>query len=59
MYPLRPSSVLRDEDVRAAYERAVEGGAEPVTEPRTTPWGQQVAYVRDRDGNLIELASPI
>ena len=47
------------EDVPAAFERAVEAGAEAVTEPQTKPWGQAVAYVRDRDGNLIELASPI
>ena len=47
------------EDVPAAFERDVEAGAEAVTEPQTKPWGQAVAYVRDRDGNLIELASPI
>ena len=47
------------DDVRAAFERAAAAGAEPVSEPQTKPWGQQVAYVRDRDGNLIELASPI
>jgi lactoylglutathione lyase len=47
------------EDVPAAFTRAVEAGAEGVTEPQTKPWGQAVAYVRDRDGNLIELASPI
>lgn len=47
------------DDVRAAFKRAVEAGAEAVTEPQTKPWGQAVAYVRDRDGNLIELASPI
>jgi hypothetical protein len=29
-----------------------------VTAPQTKPWGQDVAYVRDLDGNLIELASP-
>ena len=46
------------EDVTAAFERAVEAGAEPVNEPQTKPWGQDVAYVRDADGNLIELASP-
>ena len=47
------------EDVPAAFQRALEAGAEAVTEPQTKPWGQAVAYVRDRDGNLIELASPI
>ena len=33
-------------------------GAEPVTAPQTKPWGQDVAYVRDPDGNLVEIASP-
>jgi lactoylglutathione lyase len=46
------------EDVGGAFERAVREGAEPVTAPQTKPWGQDVAYVRDVDGNLIELASP-
>jgi lactoylglutathione lyase len=46
------------EDVAGAFERAVREGAEPVTAPQTKPWGQDVAYVRDADGNLIELASP-
>jgi lactoylglutathione lyase len=46
------------EDVAGSYDRAVRGGAGPVTPPHTTPWGQDVAYVRDVDGNLIELASP-
>jgi lactoylglutathione lyase len=46
------------DDVAAAYQQAVGAGAEPVTPPQTKPWGQDVAYVRDADGNLIELASP-
>jgi lactoylglutathione lyase len=45
-------------DVQGAFNRAIEAGAEPVTEPQTKPWGQQVAYVRDLDGNLVEIASP-
>lgn len=46
------------DDVPGAFERAVQEGAEPVTPPQTKPWGQHVAYVRDPDGNLVELASP-
>jgi lactoylglutathione lyase len=46
------------DDVPGAYERAVREGAEPVTPPQTKPWGQDLAYVRDPDGNLVELASP-
>jgi lactoylglutathione lyase len=47
------------EDVGSAYERAVREGAEPVTAPQTKPWGQDVAYVRDPDGTLVEIASPV
>jgi lactoylglutathione lyase len=46
------------EDVAAGYQLAVDGGAEPVSEPARKPWGQDVAYVRDPDGVLVEIASP-
>ena len=46
------------ENVQAAFDRAVEEGAAAVSPPQTKPWGQDVAYVRDPDGNLVELASP-
>jgi catechol 2,3-dioxygenase-like lactoylglutathione lyase family enzyme len=45
-------------DVQRAFDRAITEGAEAVTPPQTKPWGQDVAYVRDPDGNLVELASP-
>ena len=47
------------EDVPTAYAAAVAAGAEPVTEPSKKPWGQQVAFVRDPDGVLVEIASPV
>ena len=46
-------------DVPAAYDRAVSAGAAPVTAPKTKPWGQTVAYVRDLDGHLVELCTPL
>jgi lactoylglutathione lyase len=46
------------DDVGAAFERAVREGAERVSAPQTKPWGQKVAYVRDPDGTLVEIASP-
>jgi lactoylglutathione lyase len=46
------------DDVQGAFDRAITEGAEAVTPPQTKPWGQHVAYVRDPDGNLVELASP-
>lgn len=46
-------------DVRAAYELAVAAGATAVAPPTAKPWGQVVAYVRDVDGFLVELCSPM
>jgi lactoylglutathione lyase len=46
------------DDVPGAFARAVAEGAKEVTAPQTKPWGQDVAYVRDPDGNLVEIASP-
>ena len=46
-------------DVQAAFDRAVEAGAVEVSPPVSKPWGQQVGYVRDIDGVLVEIASPI
>lgn len=46
-------------DVPAAYTRAVEAGAAPLAKPETKPWGQTVAYVRDGQGFVVELCSPM
>jgi uncharacterized glyoxalase superfamily protein PhnB len=46
------------DDPPAAFARAVENGASALVEPKTTSWGQVVAYVRDPFGTLVELASP-
>lgn len=47
------------EDVAEAYERALSKGCMPVAAPTAKPWGQVVSYVRDLDGCLVEIASPI
>lgn len=46
-------------DVVEAYERAIGAGASPTADPEIKPWGQTVAYVRDPDGVLIEIATPL
>jgi lactoylglutathione lyase len=46
-------------EVEAAYNTAVEAGAKAEAPPKTKPWGQVVAYVRDPDGVLVELCSPM
>ncbi len=45
------------DDVAAAFSHAIETGAVVVVDPKVKPWGQTVAYVRDLDGILIEIAS--
>ena len=50
---------LITDDVAGAYQRALAGGAHHVTVPAEKPWGQIVAYVRDMNGILVELCSPI
>lgn len=47
------------EDIQAAFDRAIAAGAIALVEPKVKPWGQTVAYVRDLDGILVELASPM
>lgn len=47
------------DDVQAAYDHAVAHGATPLLAPIVKPWGQTVAYVRDINGVLIELCSPM
>ena len=47
------------EDVAAAFDRAVAAGAEPLAPPAAKPWGQTVAYVRDVNGALVELCTPM
>ena len=46
-------------DVAAAYEHAVAKRCNPVAPPTENPWGQTVSYLRDLNGCLVEIASPI
>jgi lactoylglutathione lyase len=46
------------DDVPAAYERALAAGATAVAAPAAKPWGQIVAFVRDKDGITVEICSP-
>src|SRR5581483_10618431 len=50
---------LVTDDVAGAFAGAVKAGAVPVAEPKQKPWGQVVAYVRDPNGFLVEICSPV
>lgn len=48
---------LVTDDVPGAFRRAVEAGGAHLAEPTEKPWGQTVAYVRELNGVIVELAS--
>jgi len=57
--PLGIELAFVTENVSAAYAKALSAGAVSIAEPCEKPWGQTVAYVRDEDGVIVELCSPM
>lgn len=47
------------DDVQATIKKSIEAGAKLYAEPKEKPWGQVVGYVRDLDGFLIEICTPV
>lgn len=47
------------DNVDAAYAKALAAGAAASMAPAGKPWGQTVAYVRDLNGFLVELCTPM
>ncbi len=47
------------DNVEGTIQKAVKAGAIITENPKQKPWGQTVAYVRDIDGFLIEICSPM
>lgn len=47
------------DNVEATLQAASKAGGTIMEFPNTTSWGQVVAYVRDPDGFLVEICTPI
>ena len=47
------------DNVEETVQSAVNAGGTILETPKTKPWGQVVAYVRDLDGFLIEICTPM
>jgi predicted enzyme related to lactoylglutathione lyase len=47
------------DDVDAAFASLTAAGAAVVADPSDRPWGERVASVRDPDGNVVHLGSPL
>jgi uncharacterized glyoxalase superfamily protein PhnB len=50
---------LVTENVQEVIEKALNSGAILEENPIEKPWGQTVAYIRDLDGFLLEICTPI
>ena len=57
--PLGVEVAFATEDVEKAYQAAIDAGALEVSRPAVKPWGQTVGYVRDNNGFLVEICTPI
>ena len=57
--PLGAEIALTTVDVPVLYSRAVKAGATEISAPAKKPWGQTVSYLRDPEGHLIELCTPM
>jgi catechol 2,3-dioxygenase-like lactoylglutathione lyase family enzyme len=64
--PIRPDAppvgieiCLICDDVPAAFAHAVGHGAVALAPPLVKPWGQVVAFLRDCNGALVEIATPV
>lgn len=47
------------DDVAAAVAAAVKCGGTLSVAPKVKPWGQTVAYIRDINGFLVEICTPV
>ncbi len=50
---------LETDDVAAGLQQAIVAGATLQQEPTEMPWGQTIAYVKDPNGFLLELCTPV
>jgi len=57
--PIGIEMAFTTENIEADFQKAIDAGATefvPITEK---PWGQKVGYVRDNNGFLIEICTPV
>ena len=47
------------ENIETDFKKAIEAGAQKIANIKTKPWGQKVGYLRDNNGFLIEICTPM
>lgn len=57
--PFGAELAFTTENIEIDFKKAIEAGAIVFEQLNEKPWGQKVAYVRDNNGFLIEICTPI
>jgi len=57
--PIGMEMAFVTEDIETDFQKAIEAGAIEFEKIKQKPWGQKVGYLRDINGILIELCTPI
>lgn len=57
--PFGMELAFTSEKIEEDFERAIKAGAIEVQSIMEKPWGQKVGYVRDHNGFLIEICTPV
>ena len=57
--PLGVEIAFATDNVQQLYDQALAAGAKSLAAPDVKPWGQTVAYVRDNNGHLVEICTPV
>ncbi len=47
------------DDVEGTIKKAIDNGAKLEEAIKSKPWGQKVAYIRDNNGFLLEICTPM
>ena len=57
--PIGSQITFEPDDVKAAYQHALQAGAKPISAPVVKPWNFEVAMLQDVDGHIVELAKKL
>jgi len=57
--PIGMEMAFVTEQIEKDFEKAIKAGAKEVEKINQKPWGQKVGYLRDNNGILIEICTPV
>lgn len=57
--PIGMEMAFVTEEIEKDFQKAIQAGASEFQKITTKPWGQKVGYVKDNNGILIEICTPV